>query len=290
MSSNNPARRSRAWVRGFPLHIFCKISLALSWGVSTIPLAHSDGMNYSTALAEIRLVPFPDGTELHMDARTSVLIKEGGGRRTAYLSEGQIHVVVQHGKSEPFDIVVHGVLLRDLGTEFNVAAHGDVVTVSVTSGKIQVMELHNDGSQSNPINIKGKNASRTPTYLVPGDLARLEKRDDTILVTRDGNSLDEAQDRTSWIGGRLKTRGERLEEVLWEMNARNKVHLLAGDPTVAQMTIGGNYDLMHVDDFLQSAQSMGLEVDPVKVPEQTDIPTYILRRPADASPTTKRRQ
>jgi hypothetical protein len=56
------------------------------------------------------------------------------------------------------------------------------------------------------------------------------------------------------------------------------------------MTVGGNYDLMHVDDFLQSAQSMGLEVVPVKVPEQTDIPTYILRRPADASSATKRRQ
>jgi ferric-dicitrate binding protein FerR (iron transport regulator) len=98
-------------------------------------------------------------------------------RRTVYLTEGQIHASIEHGKCKPPDIVVHGILLRDLGTEFNVAVHGDVVTVSITAGKMQVVELHPDGSQADPINVKGQTASRSPTYLVPGDLARLEIRD-----------------------------------------------------------------------------------------------------------------
>ena len=223
-----------------------------------------------------------------MDAVTTLLIKETSDRRTVYLTEGQIQASIQHGKSKPLDVVVHGILLRDLGTEFNVAAHADIVTVSVTSGKVQVIELHPDGTQGNPIDIKGKNATRSPTYLIPGDLARLEKRDQTVLITHVGNNLDEARNRSSWIEGRLKTSGQRLDEVLWEMNSRNKVHLLIGDTAVAQMSIGGNYDLLRVDDFLQTTRLLGIEVVPVKVPGEGEIPTYILRLPAEA-PTDNHR-
>jgi ferric-dicitrate binding protein FerR (iron transport regulator) len=57
--------------------------------------------------------------------------------------------------------------------------------------------------------------------------------------------------------------------------------LLIGDPAVAQMSIGGNYDLMRVDDFLQTTRLLGIEVLPVKVPGEGEVPTYILRLPAD---------
>lgn len=263
------------------MQILFTFLLAVSWGVPVTPVAHGDGTTYATGLAENRLIPFLDATQLRMDALTDLLIKESTDRRTVYLTEGQIQASVQHGKSKPLDVVVHGILLRDLGTEFDVAAHGDVVTVSVTSGKIQVIELHSDGSQANPIDIKGKNASRSPAYLVPGDLARLETRDQTVLITRVGNNLDEARNRTSWIEGRLKTSGQRLDEVLWEMNSRNKVHLLIGDPAVAQMSIGGNYDLMRVDDFLQTTHLLGIEVVPVTVPGEEGTPTYIFRLPTE---------
>lgn len=283
MPRTQPRRSPRSRLRGLPLHALCKWSLAFSVGASLTPLAHSDGTTYSTGLAEIRAVPFPDSTLLRMDAKTSLLIKEGGGRRTVYLETGQIQVSLQHGKSQPLDVVVQGMFLRDLGTAFNVAAHGDVVTVSVTSGKIQVTELHLDGSQANPISIKGRDAGRTPTYLVPGDLARLERREDTVLVTREGNNPEEAQNRTSWFDGKLKTSGQRLDEVLWEINSRNKVHLIPGNPAVAQMSVGGSYNLLRLDDFLQSARALGLEVVPVKVPSVSDIPTYILYPPPAAA-------
>ena len=281
MRPNTSARRPCFRSLGLPLHIFCTFSLALCWAVPLTPLAHAEGTTYATELAEIRSIPFSDATQLRMDAVTTLLIKETSDRRTVYLTEGQIQASIQHGKSKPLDVVVHGILLRDLGTEFDVAAHGDIVTVSITSGKVQVIELHPDGSQVNPINIKGQNATRSPTYLIPGDLARLEKRDQTVLITRVGNDLDEARNRSSWIEGRLKTSGQRLDEILWEINSRNKVHLLIGDPTVAQMSIGGNYDLMRVDDFLQTTRLLGIEVVPVKVPGEGEVPTYILRLPAD---------
>lgn len=221
------------------------------------------------------------GTALDMDAQTTILIKESD-RRTVYLDQGQLHAKIPHGRSMPMDVVVHGILLRDLGTEFNVAAHDDGVALSLTSGKMQVIELHSDGSQENPINIKEEGASQTPAFLVPGDLARLERRHGAVLMTRDGNNLNEARNRSSWIEGRLKTSGQRLDEVLWEMNVRNKVFLVSGNSTTAQMSIGGTYDLMRVNDFLKTARLLGLEIDPRRRPEKKiHTPTYILRRPPD---------
>lgn len=73
-------------------------------------------------------------------------------------------------------MVTDGLVRFVLLTIFNVAVHGDVVTVSITSGKLRVIESHADGSQINPINIKGRSVSRSTIYLNPGDLTRLETR------------------------------------------------------------------------------------------------------------------
>ena len=260
----------------------------LGWAASAIPLSNSDGVTYATGLAENRLLSFLDATQVRMDSLTDLLIEEGADRRTVYLTQGQIRVSIQHGRSKPLDVVVNRILLRDLGTEFNVATFHDVVTVSLTSGKIQVIELHPDGSQANPINIKGNNASRLPIYLVPGDLARLETREQTVLVTRVGNNLEEAFNRTSWIEGRLRTSGQRLDEILWEINSHNKIHLLVDDPAVAQVIIGGSYELTRVDDFLRTTRLLGIEVVPVSVSGEENTPTYILRLPTGESPQQRR--
>lgn len=286
MRPNTPARRARIRSRKLPLRFLLSCTAVLIWAVPQTPSAGGDGIPYATELAQIRLVPFFDATQLRMDALTTLLVKETGDRRTVYLNEGQIHAAIEHGKSKPLDVVVHGILLRDLGTEFNIAAHGDVVTVSITSGKMQVVELHPDGSQANPINIKGKNASRSPTYLIPGDLVRLETRDQTVLITHIDNNLEEARNRALWIEGTLSARHQRLDEVLWEINARNKVHLLIDDPALSQMSIGGTYSLLHVDEFLQAAHLMGIEAVRVSVPGEESTPTYILRLSTDEPPST----
>jgi ferric-dicitrate binding protein FerR (iron transport regulator) len=280
-------RRLLGWLRGLCLarHLIYKVIAIASVGgaLMTRSLGPGDGVTYMTGRAQTRSIAFGDGSVLHMDAMTTVFIGSIRGRRTLYLAEGQIQASIQHGISQPLDVVVHGILLYDLGTQFVACAHGDVVSVSLTSGEIRVIELHPDGTQENPININGKEASRTPTYLFPGDLARLEMHDNTVLITRDKNSLDEARNRSSWIEGRLIAGSERLDEVLWELNARSaKTHLLIGDSEIGQKRIGGNFDLMHVDEFLQSARmAFGFKVVPVKEPGVDATSTYILRLPTD---------
>ena len=244
MSRKTTTRRLRESLRRLPnrlylaRHLIYKVvAIGSVCGASmTAPLGQGDGVTYMIGRAQTRSIALGDGSVLHMDAMTTVFIGSNHVRRTLFLAEGQIQASIEHDVSLPLDVVVHGILFLDLGTTFVISAHGDVVSASVTSGKIRVIELHPDGSQENPINIKGEEASRTSTYLIPGDLARLERHDNTVLITRDDNSLDEARNRSSWIQGRLTTHGQRVDEVVSELNSRSsQSRLIIGDPEIAQM-------------------------------------------------------
>ena len=115
MSRQISARRLYVGLRGLTLrfyfarHVLFKLTVAVSLGGASItPVAHSDGMTYATGLGETRSIPFADGSALCIDALTTILVKEGGDRRTVYLDQGQMQAMVVHGKSKPLDVVVHG--------------------------------------------------------------------------------------------------------------------------------------------------------------------------------------
>ena len=55
--------------------------------------------------------------------------------------------------------------------------------------------------------------------------------------------------------------------------------MLIADPTVAQLSGGGNYHLTRVDEFLQSTRLLGTEVVSVTSPGEVGTPTYFLRLP-----------
>src|SRR5579872_7071729 len=90
MRRHNPGTRPHRGSHGLPMKILLTFVLATSLGVPVTPVAHGDGTTYATGLAENRLIPFVDATQLRMDALTDLLIKEGTDRRTVYLTEGQI--------------------------------------------------------------------------------------------------------------------------------------------------------------------------------------------------------
>jgi transmembrane sensor len=257
-------------------------------GAHSPPMGHGEAVAYTTGLNETRTVAFSDGTELNLDAMTTIVVGGGLGRRSLYLDHGQFQARILHGISKPLDVVVRGTLLRDWGTEFDVSARGEAVTVAVTKGKIQVIEMHPDGAQLDPVSLQGRNVGRIPAYLVPGDLARLERHSDIILLTREANSPEEAQARTSWMSGKVETRGQRLDEILSELNAHNAVQIVPGDPSVAQIQIGGIHQLTQPDRFLQLAQvALGLEAVPVPGYGGSDTPAYILRWPSSKRPSVR---
>ena len=247
-------------------------------------LGHSDGTTYFTTRTGPMSKSYPDGTSIHLNAKTDALVNVSGPRRTLFLGDGEVQLDIKHGKSVPMDVIIGNVILRDLGTQFDVRKHDNVVLVSVTDGRVQVLEARPDGTRVNPINATQPDPGRDPAYLGAGSLARFELRDGTLLMTQETNNLDEARNRTSWLSGTLLANKEPLDEITWQLNDRSQIKLIT-DPAVAQRTYGGSFRLDDMDQFLRTARDgLDLEAVPVRDPDQSSTPTYLLR-PAPHSTT-----
>jgi transmembrane sensor len=235
---------------------------------------------YSTSMAETRSLLFPDGVELTLNAKTEVVLKEASDHRTAELVHGEIHARVIHGMSLPLNVVIGKVLIQDLGTEFDVASHDDVITVAVTAGRVRVMEQQADGTAANPFDMTSAKPDRGPTYLVSGDMARLEVQDGVVFLRNERHDQADAVGRSAWMTGEMRAKTERLDELLWQLNAYHSVQIRVADPTIAESKIGGIYSLKSASEFLKAVElALNLETVPVKDPNTGEVTTYILRMP-----------
>jgi len=231
-----------------------------------------------TAVGQRVNVPLPDQSQMRLGGNSSVRVRYTLGSRKVLLYEGEIRLTVKHDQSRPLDVVVGHLLLRDLGTQFDVLTHDGKTTVSVTEGEVRVLERKKSGEMSDPIVSTGSTHHRAPVTLKMGDLARLEQTGDgTVVVNTREHNLDEAKWRERWLQGEVITSSQRLDEVVWEFNRYYKVPLRIDDPAIAATRIGGHFYLSNREGFLQTLlYTSGIESTAVKDPDGATV-EYVLR-------------
>lgn len=96
--------------------------------------------NY-TPVADLRQVTLPDGTEVILNSKTTLLYPAQfkGDTRSVYLI-GEADFKVKPDKEHPFIVKSNGFQVTALGTEFNVEAYADddCLTATLLSGSVQV--------------------------------------------------------------------------------------------------------------------------------------------------------
>ena len=266
----------------------------LTLGVFAVAMGHnahfgnSDGLAVTTSLAERRTIRFPDGAVLEVNALSSIVVKEDRDRRRVVMAEGEVRASLIHGISKPMDVTVNHLQLEDIGTEYDVLAHDGTTEVSVTAGEIHAHESRVEGGRVDPITLSNSSPERDPVCLKPGDSARFDARDGTLLVSRNPNDMQAALDRASWINRALDTNKLPLDLVVWELNRYNKVQLLIDDPKIAHTRIGAHYRLTDIDTFRRTLPGLGLEEIPVKQNDQGLASTYLVRGISNDSKRRKR--
>jgi len=97
---------------------------------------------FSTAKdAALTQLVLPDGTELQLNAGTSVKYRKSGFNedRKLELLNGEVFINVNnHSQAHPFRVVVGAVEAQDIGTSFNVAKNDTSVAVIVEEGKVSL--------------------------------------------------------------------------------------------------------------------------------------------------------
>lgn len=103
-----------------------------------------------------RNIILADGTSVDLDAGSSLTfpVSFGDGERSVQL-KGQGYFKVKHNAAHPFVVKAKGLLIRDLGTEFNINAYEDEPAIATTlfEGSLKVNEkLLQPGEQALAIN------------------------------------------------------------------------------------------------------------------------------------------
>ncbi|WP_025763081.1 FecR family protein [Dyadobacter tibetensis] len=205
------------------------------------------------------LVPFGKTAELSLSDGTKVFLNAGsrlayptvfsGDSREVFLI-GEAYFEVEHDTDQPFLVRVKDLLVKDLGTKFNVSAydHDENIRTTLIEGKVAV---------------KKTSASPFEKYkdLVPGQMYAYHKETqiDELLVVN-------ATDQILWVSGIMKFESEKLGTVLAKLERYYNIRFQLKEQQFKSIRISGKLRLKEdVNEIVRIvAKTASLEVEPLQ--------------------------
>jgi len=169
-------------------------------------------------------VELNDVTIVQLDVDSSITVELTRKERRIELNKGRAYFDVAHDASRPFTVSASGTQVVALGTEFQVELlpQRQTVTVTLAEGSVAVSET--------------KKRSPWREVLAPGQQLQFDE------VSRRHTKLNvDADQVTSWSGGRLVFDDTPLSQALAEVNRYSKTKIVLGDVSLASVPIGGNF-------------------------------------------------
>ncbi|WP_212632115.1 FecR domain-containing protein [Pseudomonas sp. KB-10] len=180
-----------------------------------------------TATGERREVQLPDGSQLSLDAQSSVVLDFADGRREVRVLTGQAYFEVVKDSAHPFRVLTGQLSVTVTGTAFNVDSMRQ--RVNVTEGSVRVSGPHS-----------------AEASLLPGQGVELSA--DGALQSNDQPIGQVA----AWRQGRLILRQERIADVIDALRPYCSDVLLLRDSEFGEKRITGVYDLDDPDNALRA--------------------------------------
>ena len=176
----------------------------------------------STGKNERQKLSLPDGTEIFMNANTTVSYHKRGflKARNVELEEGEAYFNVTHDEKNPFSIKVGDLSVNDLGTSFNLKVEPQQVVVVVNSGKVSLE--------------KGKNAEKI--LLSAQDRGTFNKETKEMSFAKN-NDLN----YRAWHDKTLHYEKAPLSEVAEDMQELFGTHIIFQDAALKERTLSAYF-------------------------------------------------
>jgi len=217
------AARGRSRIGAWPARFAAAAALLLVVG-GTAWFARTERpqqARYATAVGEQRHLELADGTQLQLDTDTDVIVRYDASSREVILDHGRIQVGVAADARRPFSVRSGRGIVRDTGTEFQVARYRGDVRIMLLSGAVNVALAGREGND----------ASRD---LAPGEELRVGDTGELGWPTR--VDVDAA---SSWTHGMLTFKDRPLGDLLEEMNRYSGTKVRVADPALSTLAVSG---------------------------------------------------
>ncbi len=209
--------------------------ILLAFAPSSI-LPHRGADLVATGIGELRNVTLADGTQVHLDADTRLLVHLGKHSRRVVLVQGQAYFKVTHRADWPFIVTAAGHAIRDIGTEFDVRYDDDLLAVALVHGSVTV-----SGAQA---------FNLAPGERLTFDGARLAKIDWPPMAQV-----------TAWETGEVSLANTSLADAAAQLNRSSQERIVIVDPAVAAIRVSGIVQAGDSASFAQAvARTYGLRV------------------------------
>jgi transmembrane sensor len=199
---------------------------------------------YMTAVGEQRTVVLPDQSRMTLNTDTRVRVEFERNVRIIQLEYGEATFSVTHNVDRPFEVHAANGMARALGTEFNVMSLANEVTVSVLSGKVQVLAPATGvagGKPQSAVVTKGEEVTYNSTGVSP-------------IQHADAGRIN------AWRSGRVAFDNVDLQQALREFNRYGGTPIVLGDDSLASMRVSGVFRIGETDALLR-ALSTAFEIE-----------------------------
>lgn len=180
------------------------------------------------------LVTLPDGTIVHLNAKSSLTYSQDFGRNDRKVAlSGEGFFEVKKDTEKKFTVGTGYMDITVLGTKFNVYVYEtkDIVEMSLVEGSVDVT------------------TSRPPYQSIrvkPNEKVVYNKRTGNLLHERTSNKME-----TAWMNKELVFRSERLEDVFRCLSRKFAVTFSVDDETLLNDVYTGTFDDENVESIMR---------------------------------------
>lgn len=233
------------------------ISGLVSWVVSM----NADDMRYVTAIGEQRVFTLDDGSTVHLNTRSELVVRFDQHQRRIDLVHGEAYFVVAKDPERTFQVYSGDTVFSALGTRFNVRVWEDRAQVTVVEGRVAVLAESQEQTSLPPANDKAR-PSRVPAGSIPvaADFQTIQlaagEQANIVGAAIEQNESANLEQATAWTSRRLVFDSEPLNTVLAEFNRYSHDTVRVEDPELGALEISGTFDLGDIESLLDSLQAI----------------------------------
>lgn len=208
---------------------FCCI-FAFSWVLLQLP------QTYETGVGEQRLITLADGSSVTLNTDTRIAVRYSSALRGIELERGEAIFNVEHDADRPFEVMAGNGLARAIGTRYNVARAGEIVTVSVLEGVVEVQ------------------ANVTEHRDLPKGVANLEQHNAPVILKQgqavnywEVGAIDKPQGAdikriNAWLEGKLDFEADLLSDVIKEHNRYSSQKIVISHDQLKSLLVSGVFN------------------------------------------------
>jgi transmembrane sensor len=222
----------RAWLRG-PRLAGALTLAALGLAGAAVLIVRPFAPAYATAPIEQKVVRLEDGSRVHLNVDSRVVVAFRKGERQVTLTRGEAFFDVAHDAARPFVVQADGARIRALGTRFDVRRQDGDVQVTLLQGSVRV------------------SPDRGPAAVLAPNQQALVGSGGAIRRT----AADAAR-TASWTTGRLVFRDTPLAAAVAEVNRYSDRKVQLAGPGLADRPVSGFFDVGDPESFARGVADL----------------------------------